>query len=93
MPGGVLHSGLLSLSKGSELARWDLSVTPYLGMNWYHFAYYRFAYSHFTYLLLLSAISSTHAKCQEKCLDLLGNIINTVQKYIHVYIIYRIPVF
>ena len=30
-----------------------------------HFAYSHFAYSHFAYLLLLSAISPTHAKCDQ----------------------------
>ena len=33
--------------------------------NWCHLAYSRFAYSHFAYLLPLSVISPTHAKCDQ----------------------------
>ena len=38
--------------------------SPFL-QKWCHFPYSRFAYSLFAYLLQLSAISPTHAKCDQ----------------------------
>ena len=43
----------------------EISQAKIVSKNWCHFAYSRFAYSHFAYLLPLSAISPTHAKCDQ----------------------------
>ena len=50
--------------------QWSVHVlckvaTVMISLNWCHFAYSHFAYSHFVYLLPLSAISPTHAKCAQ----------------------------
>ena len=45
------------------------------GKNWCHFAY-----SHFAYLLLLSAVSTTHAKCDQNNVKQLKQAVQQIYK-------------
>ena len=60
---------VFAILRSSAEIRSGLGTSSYQNVmetNWCHFTYSRFAYSHFAYFSPLSAISPTHAKCDQK---------------------------